>query len=359
MAAGLVASDLVSGPGHGPTDGPVHFPGVRGHAAAQAALARAAQRGKLHHGLLVVGPEGVGKATLARGLAAALHCGVRPGQGCGTCVSCRRVLTGVHAGVEWIRPEGAGGLIKVETTRELGNRLQHAPFEGDHHVVVLDPADALNDQAFNALLKALEEPRPGVHFVLLVTHAEAVLPTIRSRCLVVRLGPLPGPLVAQIVDAAIEARADDDPPSAQARALAVRLSEGSPGAAMRLCADPTLAAAVTLTRRAIEATRAGSRAIFCGDKGPLWSAWAEATAGPATGRPARERAACGRVVDLWLVHLRETLRGSEGVPGLPASDLEPATIASTLDRLLALREGLARNPNARLALEHTLLEMTA
>jgi DNA polymerase-3 subunit delta' len=348
-----------SGPGLGPANEPVHFPGVRGHAAAQAALARAAARGKLHHGLLVVGPEGVGKATLARGLAAALHCAVRPGQGCGTCVACRRVLSGVHAGVEWIRPEGAGGLIKVETTRELGNRLQHAPFEGDHHVVILDPADALNDQAFNALLKALEEPRPGVYFVLLVTHAEAVLPTIQSRCLVVRLGPLPETDVQQIVDATIAAAEDADPPPAEARALAVRMSEGSPGVALQLCADPTLAAAVALTRRAIEAADAGSRAIFCGDKGPLWTAWAEATAGPQTGRPARERAACARVVDLWLLHLRESLRGGEGIPGLPRATIDPAVIVPRLDRLLALREGLARNPNARLALEHTLLEMTA
>lgn len=336
----------------------MHFPGVRGHEAAQAALSRAAGRGKLHHGLLVVGPEGVGKATVARGLACALHCPERPGEGCGACVSCRRVLSGAHAGVEWIRPEGAGGLIKVETTRDLGNRLQHAPFEGDHHVVVLDPADALNDQAFNALLKALEEPRPGVHFVLLVSHTDAVLPTIRSRCLVVRLGPLPSALVAEIVDAAIEADPELSPPSAEARALAVRMSEGSPGVALSLCADPTLPAAVALTRRAIEAADTGTRAIFCGDKGPLWTAWSEATAGPATGRPARERAACARIVDLWLLHLREGLRGGEGLPGLPASTPDPAAVAMRLDRLLSLRESLVRNPNARLALEHTLLEMS-
>lgn len=335
----------------------MHFPGVRGHAAAQLALSRAAARGHLHHALLVSGPPGIGKATFARGLAAALHCRVRPGVGCGSCVACHRVLTGLHAGVEWILPEGAGGRIKVETARELGIRLQHAPFEGDRHVVVLDPADALNEQAWNALLKALEEPRPGVHFVLLVTHLDGVLPTIRSRCLPVRLGPLQGAVVAEIVQAELAASEDPTPPTPAALELAVRLGAGSPGVALALLADDTLPAVLTLTRHAIEAADAGARAVFSGDKSPLWSAWSEAIAGPSTGRPARERAACGRLVDLWLMHLRERLRGGDGLPGLPAARGEPSTHVRRVDRLLALQESLAHNPNARLALEHMLLEI--
>jgi DNA polymerase-3 subunit delta' len=334
----------------------VHFPLVQGHEAACSALSRAIVRGQLHHGLLFVGPAGVGKATVARGLACALHCTEAPGIGCGQCVTCHRILTGLHAGVEWIRPEGPGGMVKVDAARELGIRLQHAPFEGEHHVVVLDPADALNEASFNALLKALEEPRPGVHFVLLVTHTGNVLPTIRSRCLPVRFGVLPTATVTEIVDAALAAR-DEEPPGEQRRALAVRLSAGSPGRALQLCADEDLDGALTLTAAAIRASEGGMAGVFGGDDSPLWRAWTDTTGGSGPGKAARERAVCGRLTDLWLLHLRECIAGGQGLPGLPPPSVEPGRLVRRIDRLLAFSEGLLRNPNARLALEQTLLDL--
>src|SRR5690606_37922568 len=145
----------------------VRFPGTLGHTEAQARLHRALRRDQLHHGIILVGPRGVGKATLARGLACALHCTASPGLGCGACTACHRVMARTHAGVEWIEPEADSTTIKVGAARELANRLELAPFEGRHHVVVFDPAEALNEQALNALLKTLEEPRPGVHFVMI------------------------------------------------------------------------------------------------------------------------------------------------------------------------------------------------
>lgn len=335
----------------------MHFPGVRGHEAAQSALSRAIVRGQLHHGLLFSGPPGVGKATVARGLACALHCPVAVGVGCGECVTCRRIFEDHHAGVEWIRPEGPGGMVKVAAARELGIRLQHAPFEGDHHVVIFDPADALNESSFNALLKALEEPRPGVHFVLLVTHTDNVLPTIRSRCLPVRFGPLPRATVEAIV---AEALADaEDPPQPARRQLAVRLSAGSPGRALQLCGDEGLDAAMSLTAAAIEAAQRGTSGVFGGDDSRLWQAWTAATGGGGSGKAARERAACGRMTDLWLLHLRERVGGGEGLPGLPHPSLPPDRLVRQIDRLLTFSEGLARNPNARLSLEQTLLDLSA
>ena len=100
----------------------------------------------------------------------------------------------------------SGGKIKVEVARELSHRLQHAPFEGQHHVVIFDPADALTEQAYNALLKSIEEPRPGVHFVMITTHPDGLLPTILSRCLPVRLGPLPLPLLTEVVQGVLAER---------------------------------------------------------------------------------------------------------------------------------------------------------
>lgn len=326
---------------------------------------RALQRRQLHHGLIFVGPKGVGKAALARGLGCALHCTKGPGVGCGTCTPCLRVLAGRHTGVEWIEPEGAGGKIKVEAARELANRLQLAPFEGHAHLVVFDPAEALTEQAFNALLKAIEEPRPGVYFVMITTGLDQLLPTILSRCLAVRLGRLGPEEVREIVttqihrrrEAGDDAMEDVDPARID---LAVRLCDGSAGIAVDLAIDPSLEDAIAFLGRAVEAAQRGPAGIFGGEKSPLWAAWNQAVGPAKSGRPARQRAVARRTAELWLLHLRESMRGGEGLPGVP---FEPATDHRAhlrrLDRLQALLEGLDRNPNVRLAFEQMLLELSA
>jgi DNA polymerase-3 subunit delta' len=332
---------------------------VWGHGRAQARLSRAIARDQLHHGLIFVGPPGIGKAALARGLGCALHCTVRPSVGCGTCNTCRRVLAGTHAGMERIEPEADAVTIKVAAARELSNRVEHAPFEGRAHVVVFDPAEALTEQALNALLKTLEEPRPGVHFVMLATRLEALLPTILSRCLVVRLGRLEHAEVDQVLRETLAKSEADTSKVDEARiALAVRLADGRAGLATELVLDPSLESALALLCRAIEASRQGPEGIFAGDKSPLWSAWSEVIGSVKTGRPARERAAAARTAELWLLHLRECIRGASGLPGVPAEDTaDPPKLLRKLDRIQTLLEGLERNPNARLALEQTLLEI--
>jgi DNA polymerase III subunit delta' len=342
------------------------FVGVRGHAQAQERLARALQRRQLHHGLVFVGPKGVGKAALARGLGCALHCDEALGVGCGRCSACRRVLAGHHAGVEWVVPDEstAGGKIKVETARELANRLQLAPFEGSAHLVVFDPADALTEQAFNALLKTIEEPRPGVHFVMITTGLDKLLPTIASRCLPVRLGRLSTDDVRAVVTDEISRRqeaGDETVAGIEATRidLAVRLCEGSAGLAVELSLDPSLDDALTLLARAIEAAARGPAGIFGGDKSALWAAWSQAVGPSKTGRPARERAVAARTAELWLLHLRESMRGGAGLPGVPpSSGLDHRARVRHLDRLQSFLEGLDRNPNVRLSLEHTLLELS-
>jgi DNA polymerase-3 subunit delta' len=333
------------------------FVGVLGHAQVQAQLQRAVLRDQLHHALVFVGPRGVGKAALARGLACALHCTDRRGVGCGECSACRRVLAGLHVGVEWVAPETAGAVVKVAVARDLANRLEHAPFEGDSHVVVFDPAEALGEQAWSALLKTIEEPQPGVHFVLLTTGLDALLPTILSRSLVVRLGRLDDATVEQIVRERVRRSETDDEIGEDRIALAVRLADGSAGVAVSLALDPSLDVSLQLLRELVTAAQGGPRVTFGGERSSLWSAWAEATGGPATGRPARERAAAGGAAHLWLLHLRERIRGREGLPGLPPDDGDPRSILRRLDKVQALLEGLERNPNVRLALEQTLLDL--
>ena len=346
----------------------IAFPGVRGHARAQAKLSRAIERDQLHHGLLFIGPEGVGRATVARGLGCALHCKVRPGVGCGECNDCHLVLTGNHGGVEWVRPEGPGGMIKAEPARLLANRLMHAPFEGDRHLVVFDPGHAVNETAFNALLKSIEEPAPGVHFVFIVTNTESLLPTIVSRCLPVRFGTLAEDDLATVLGEELARRRataeaeGEEPPQVpdDRRTLAMRLAQGSAGAAVELAMDDGLDQALSLLSHAMAAADVGPPIIFGGDKSPLWEAWTEAYGGSGPGRPARERAACARLTELWLLDLGSRLRGAEGLPGLSRRVHRTGQAAvRELDLLLSLRDRLDRNPNVRLALEQTLLELSA
>jgi DNA polymerase-3 subunit delta' len=342
--------------------------GVRGHAELLLRLARAIARAQLHHSMVFVGPKGVGKATVARALARALHCKVAPAVGCRGCTSCHRIDADLHAGVEWIVPEAPGGKIKVETARELATRVLSAPYEGDAHVVVFDPAEALTEQAWNALLKTIEEPRPGVHFISIAQGLDGLLPTILSRSAVVRFGRIADEEVGLVLDDALAKHAaaqNEDaievPPAR--RELAMRLAEGSPGLAVELALDASLDVIHRLLSEAVAAARRGPAAIFAGERGGLGQAFADATAGPTTGKPARERLAVGRMAELWLVHLRERIRGREGVPGLvpdggelrahdgAAGSLRAAAL------LLDLQDRLERNANARLVLEHTLLEL--
>jgi DNA polymerase-3 subunit delta' len=339
--------------------------GVRGHDEALERLARAIARAQLHHSMIFVGPRGVGKATVARALARGLHCKVEPAVGCRACTSCRRIDADLHAGVEWIRPETTGGKIKVEVARELATRLLSAPFEGDAHLVVVDTAEALTEQAWNALLKTIEEPRPGVHFVSIAQGLDGILPTILSRSAVVRFGRISDDDVVSVLDDVLTHRAPDDDgvvpevPAAR-RELAMRLADGSPGLAVELALDASLDGIHRLLAEAIDAVRRGPAAIFAGDRGGLGQAFAEASAGPTTGKPARERQAIARMSELWLLHLRERMRGREGEPDLGArtrADDGGAGSLQAASLLLELQDRLERNANARLVLEHALLEL--
>jgi DNA polymerase-3 subunit delta' len=175
---------------------------VRGQPAVVAALQKALAAGRPHHAYLFDGPEGVGKATMARALMAALNCqrsdaeALARGEACGECESCRKLRSGAHPDFIVLDMTLAGLADEVE---KLLRRLQYAPVEGRAQLVLLDPADVLTaptaQTAANRLLKTLEEPRARTHFVLVTAAANALLPTIRSRCQRLRFAPLPDDVV--------------------------------------------------------------------------------------------------------------------------------------------------------------------
>lgn len=178
------------------------------------------------HAWLITGPPGSGRSMAAVAFATALVC---PDGGCGTCRACRDVAAGVHSDVTIVRPEGV--IFGVDQTRGLVGRVGVLPSRGDWNVIVIEDADRLNEHADNALLKALEEPPPRGVWILCAPSADDLLPTIRSRCRVVRLRTPPIDDVA----AYLTGSEGVDPALA---AYAARAAQGHVGRARALATDP-------------------------------------------------------------------------------------------------------------------------
>ncbi len=326
------------------------------------ALRAALRRGRLHHAWLLGGPEGVGKGTAARLLAQAANCEGAAAAGgalddpCGRCGPCRKIAHGTHPDVFVLaeervmakagRWEPRGGRtpsreIVVDQVRDLvDHRLSMRRFEGRHRVVIVDPADAMNVQAQNALLKTLEEPPEATSLVLVSASPDALLPTIRSRCLRVAFAPLP--------EGVIQARLEAAGLPVEAARLAAELSGGSLARALSLDAG-----ALAERRAALE----GAAALTADDAGG-WVAFAR--------RHGEDREVAAGLGELLLLWWRDVLVAQAGGAGLALAELAPLTrrTAASLSPAEALRRrglverllgALRQNATAPLAIERMLI----
>lgn len=207
------------------------FSAIVGHARLTALLSRAIARQSLPPTLLFEGPAGVGKHRTAIAVAATLNClspiaggASLPLDACGTCRSCDRVARNLHVDVIDIEPDAAAH-IKVDVIRDILERSNFRPFEGQRRVVVLRDADAMVVPAQNALLKSLEEPPPSTVFILTSAVTGLLLPTVLSRSVRMRFARLPSEEVVGVL-----VREHDLSPEA-ARAAAV-VADGSVGQAL-------------------------------------------------------------------------------------------------------------------------------
>jgi DNA polymerase-3 subunit delta' len=211
---------------------------TRGQGPALDAVGSMIRAGRVPHALLLAGPPSVGKTTLALDLAAGLLCtNADPDQRpCRACRGCHLVESGNHPDLHRLAPDGPGGQIAIGRVRALSSTLALLPVEGGARVAIISAAQRLNEDAQNALLKTLEEPPSGVVLILCADEEERLLPTIRSRCARLRLGPVASRAIEDLLG-------ELDIADAPTAARLARLASGRPGLALAYARAPEAAAA--------------------------------------------------------------------------------------------------------------------
>ncbi|MCX7091131.1 MAG: hypothetical protein NTU48_06755 [Legionellales bacterium] len=145
-------------------------------------IARMRQQGRISQSLLIVVPATLPLEAFLDRLLAQILCLDMAMVPCGSCKMCTKVLQSIHPDVHEIRPENAAGSIKIEQIREMQTIAYQTPQLGDRQIVLIHPAEAMNQAAASALLKILEEPTASTMFILVTTNPSLLLPTIVSRC---------------------------------------------------------------------------------------------------------------------------------------------------------------------------------
>jgi DNA polymerase-3 subunit delta' len=206
-----------------------------GHEWAAELLAEHVAQKRERHAYLITGPQGVGRKTLALRFAQSLNCPKppSPGQPCLKCSTCKRMGAMQHPDLSVVQAEHEGEVLRIDQVRELQHSLSLAPYEARYRVALILRFEEANTSTANAMLKTLEEPPPQVIVILTAESGESLLPTIVSRCEVLRLRPL------SIDETSTGLQILRGVPAKQAELLA-HISGGRPGYALRLFEQPRL-----------------------------------------------------------------------------------------------------------------------
>lgn len=210
--------------------------GLLGNEKRRQILTHALRTDTLSHAYLLLGPDGVGRHTLAYELAAAVNCERRGDEGqalpCRTCSVCRRIFSGQHPDLHVLRPAEDRTLIGVDEVRALREDMFLSATEAAVKVYIIEEAEAMTAQAQNALLKVLEEPPVRVLLFLLTSSLDSLLTTVKSRTVCIRMERLSDELLL----GALRKKADEEGLHVTDSTLqmAVRHSEGVLGRALAL-----------------------------------------------------------------------------------------------------------------------------
>lgn len=167
---------------------------IAGHQMQKTVLLAKTSRKEFFNGLILSGPEGIGKKKIARALLQELNCDKV--EACGECASCLKIEKAADVFLHEI--ELQNDKIKIEAVRDI---LQFTSLKSwvTHRFVILNHVEKITAQAANALLKVLEEPPEGLHFIFITSNLSQVLPTLRSRCQVIGFSPLSDEILQQKV----------------------------------------------------------------------------------------------------------------------------------------------------------------
>ncbi len=202
---------------------PAQFADVVGQELVVQTLKRAISQGRTAHAVLFSGQRGVGKTSVARILARAINClAPKEGEPCNTCESCTRIMSG--ASLDVVEIDGASNR-GIDQIRQLREQVGYVPAGAKRKVYIIDEVHMLTGEAFNALLKTLEEPPPRVLFVLATTEPHKVPLTVLSRCQAFEFAPLsPDQIAAKLLEIARNEGLEVEPEAAQ---LIARRSGGA------------------------------------------------------------------------------------------------------------------------------------
>lgn len=206
-----------------------------GHAWAEKLLQKHIANDDVRHAYLFTGAPGIGRRSLALAFAQAINCTQppAPGEYCGTCRVCTQTGRMQHPDLSIVTPEEEGGMIKVSQIRNLQHSLALTPYEARYRIALLLNFQCANANAQNALLKTLEEAPRQVILLLTADSADALLPTIASRCEILRLRPVPVELLEK------ELQSRWQLPAESAR-LYAHISNGRTGLALQMANDPEI-----------------------------------------------------------------------------------------------------------------------
>jgi DNA polymerase-3 subunit delta' len=321
--------------------------GMVGHEWAIDLLAEHVAHGQERHAYLITGPQGVGRRTLAIRFTQSLNCAKppAPGQPCWKCSNCKRIAVMQHPDLTVIEAEHEGEVLRIDQVRELQHSLSLAPYEARYRVALILRFEEAHTSAANAMLKTLEEPPPQVVVILTAKSSENLLPTIVSRCEVLRLRPL------SVDETAAGLQTIKGVPAESAERLA-HISGGRPGYALRLFEQPML-----LEQR--QAWLEELLRLLISSKGERFAFAKEGV---------DDKEELRNELQVWLTFWRDTLIYAAGITtpitnldylphiktlageiGLHKAQFYVNSVESTMDRI-------DRNVNSRLALEVLLMD---